>query len=391
METIWSYLDNMFFHLPKTTEVLRAKEDLAEMMEDKYNELIAEGRMQNEAIGIVISEFGNIQELLDELEISDESDEKQSAKSAFEGNGQGNENIANKHSAMAGQEANGQTTKESFDKESFDKTSFDEKSFDETEFVKSGFQTENQADMRRVSELEGDEYLFAAKQSAGNLACGVFLCICSPVLLIILSGGQEFFRVISEGAVIGVGLTVLLCMVACAVGLFIISAMKMEPYEYLKKECFTLDPVYEQTLRNIWESRKKILTLKITAGVILCILSVVPLIITAMLHDFLTIISVGILLVIVGIAVFLFITAGMEDTSYMVILQEKEFSRKRKNGKKIEDIIAAVYWPFMVIAYLFWSFKSGAWNITWIIWPFSGIIFDVICKIIDFAGQESKL
>ncbi len=355
METIWSYLDNMFFHLPKTTEVLRAKEDLAEMMEDKYNELIAEGKMQNEAIGIVISEFGNIQELLDELELSEESDEKQSEKSAFGGNGQGNE------------------------------------SFDETEFVKASFQTGNQADMRRVSELEGDEYLFAAKQSAGNLACGVFLCICSPVLLIILSGGREFFQAISEGAAIGVGLTVLLCMVACAVGLFIISAMKMEPYEYLKKECFTLDPVYEQTLRNIWESRKKIFTLKIIAGVILCILSAVPLIITSMFHEFLTIISVGVLLVIVGIAVFLFITAGMEDTSYMVILQEKEFSRKRKSGKKIEDNIAAVYWPFMVIAYLFCSFKSGAWHITWIIWPFSGIMFDVICKIIDFAGQESKL
>ena len=51
METILNYLDNMFVNMPKTPEVLRAKEDLAEMMEDKYNELIAEGRLQNEAIG----------------------------------------------------------------------------------------------------------------------------------------------------------------------------------------------------------------------------------------------------------------------------------------------------------------------------------------------------
>ena len=36
METIWNYLDNMFVNLPQTSEVLRAKEDLAEMMEDKY-------------------------------------------------------------------------------------------------------------------------------------------------------------------------------------------------------------------------------------------------------------------------------------------------------------------------------------------------------------------
>ena len=69
METILNYLDNMFINLPQTSEVLRAKEDLMEMMEDKYNELMSEGKMQNEAIGIVISEFGNIQELIDELGI----------------------------------------------------------------------------------------------------------------------------------------------------------------------------------------------------------------------------------------------------------------------------------------------------------------------------------
>ncbi len=30
------------------------------MMEDKYNELISEGKSDNAAIGIVISEFGNL-------------------------------------------------------------------------------------------------------------------------------------------------------------------------------------------------------------------------------------------------------------------------------------------------------------------------------------------
>lgn len=53
--------------MPKTPEALRAKEELAGMMEDKYNELLAEGKKQNEAIGIVISEFGDISELAEEL------------------------------------------------------------------------------------------------------------------------------------------------------------------------------------------------------------------------------------------------------------------------------------------------------------------------------------
>ena len=33
METILSYLDNMFAHMPKTAEVNRAKKELSQMME----------------------------------------------------------------------------------------------------------------------------------------------------------------------------------------------------------------------------------------------------------------------------------------------------------------------------------------------------------------------
>lgn len=77
METILMYLDNMFLNMPKTPEVLRAKNELASMMEDKYNELMAEGKKENEAIGIVISEFGNLEELAAELGI--ESQEEKNA------------------------------------------------------------------------------------------------------------------------------------------------------------------------------------------------------------------------------------------------------------------------------------------------------------------------
>ena len=60
METIKNYLENMFSHLPNTPEVQKAKYELYQMMEDKYNELISDGKSDNEAIGIVISEFGNL-------------------------------------------------------------------------------------------------------------------------------------------------------------------------------------------------------------------------------------------------------------------------------------------------------------------------------------------
>ena len=67
MDTIRTYLDNMFQAFPDTPDVRRAREELLQMMEDKYTELKAEGKTENEAVGIVISEFGNIDELMEDL------------------------------------------------------------------------------------------------------------------------------------------------------------------------------------------------------------------------------------------------------------------------------------------------------------------------------------
>lgn len=76
MDTIKNYLDNMFANLPKTNEMLKLKNDILSNMEEKYNELKNEGKSENEAIGIVISEFGNINELINELGIKVEADGK---------------------------------------------------------------------------------------------------------------------------------------------------------------------------------------------------------------------------------------------------------------------------------------------------------------------------
>ena len=81
METIRNYLETMFLNLPGTPEVMRAKMELGQMMEDKYNELISEGKSDNEAIGIVISEFGNLDELADSLGIKSFVDPSQAMHS----------------------------------------------------------------------------------------------------------------------------------------------------------------------------------------------------------------------------------------------------------------------------------------------------------------------
>lgn len=77
MDTIMSYLETMFAKLPKTPEVEQIKQELSMNMEEKYHELINLGKTENEAIGTVISEFGNIDELMEELGYAVEEEAEQ--------------------------------------------------------------------------------------------------------------------------------------------------------------------------------------------------------------------------------------------------------------------------------------------------------------------------
>jgi len=328
MEIIKSYLENMFMHLPHTPEVSRAKEELLTMMEDKYNELKAEGRTENEAIGIVISEFGNLEELAESLGIS------------------------------------------------------------------SYLRTKGMPEGSRIIRLEeARSYIEVSIKSAHKIAIATMLCIWSPILLILLSGIASFgYSYISGTLASAVGLVFLLVLVAIAVALFITNGMALDRYEYLKKEPFRLESAtdaYLQEQKNLFQPT---FIRSITLGVILCILGVIPLLVLAIVFQSALPVILGVvfLLVMVSVAVFFFITAGIRNDCYKVLLQEEEFSVKSKSGsQKLIDVIAGIYWPITVCIYLFWSFSTGNWGHTWIIWPIAGVLFGAISTICAAVTRNS--
>ena len=70
MDTIETFLDNMFAPCPTTPRLTEARAELRAMMEDAYNDAIAQGKTHNEAVGQVITDFGNLQELAPTLGIA---------------------------------------------------------------------------------------------------------------------------------------------------------------------------------------------------------------------------------------------------------------------------------------------------------------------------------
>lgn len=77
MDTIRNYVESAFIDLPRTAEMQQLKEEMLRNMEEKYMRLKEAGSSENEAIGTVLSEFGNIDEIMEayNLEDSIESEE----------------------------------------------------------------------------------------------------------------------------------------------------------------------------------------------------------------------------------------------------------------------------------------------------------------------------
>ncbi|MGP6146154.1 permease prefix domain 1-containing protein [Jeotgalibaca sp. A122] len=74
MNMIHSYVDSVFEKLPKNQEMNRLKAEMLASMEEKYRDLIEQGTTENEAIGTVLAEFGNIDEIIEayNLEIDEQ-------------------------------------------------------------------------------------------------------------------------------------------------------------------------------------------------------------------------------------------------------------------------------------------------------------------------------
>lgn len=79
-QAIRTYIDAQFATVKASPEVERAHRELLQMSEDKYHQLISQGISDQQATGQVIIEFGNLDDLADELGIRDAVEQARNEK-----------------------------------------------------------------------------------------------------------------------------------------------------------------------------------------------------------------------------------------------------------------------------------------------------------------------
>ena len=244
-----------------------------------------------------------------------------------------------------------------------------------------GAPVEEESSLRRVTLEEAQRFLGVKAATAGTIARAVFLCIISPACLIFLGAASEAPGwEIPEALAVGVGLGVLLALVALAVAQFISVGGKTEDFRYLEQESFETEYGVRGMVQEKRESDREAHNRSTVAGVCICILSVLPLFIGVAVggDDLLIVAMVDLLLLMAGVGVYMLIRSGVIWASYDKLLEEGEYTREEKAGRSASGAISTAYWLVMVAIYLAISLSSDRWDRSWILWPVAGLLYAVV-------------
>jgi len=250
----------------------------------------------------------------------------------------------------------------------------------------------NAKSTRTVSGDEANSYMLLASKGSYIVALGVFLCIISIIPLLLISTAIDGNLLqMKESVGLAISLSVLLTLVAVAVGLFIYAGIKFSKFEYLEED-FILDEKYLKSLTEKSEKISKRFSVGVIAAICTIIVSVIPFLVIAILQisDFATIIALCAMLFVISVAVSIIIIVGLPKGASDKLLCVGDYTKAKKESKKMLEAFSSLHWTLALIIYLAYSFATHNWAESWIIWPIAGILYGIIEGVFNAVKKTTK-
>ena len=248
--------------------------------------------------------------------------------------------------------------------------------------------------LRRVSMDEANTFLSVKLRTAKTVAYAAFLCILSPIALLILGAISESMAGgLNEDIAGGIGMIALIIFVAIAAAMFISSSSKSAPFAYLEKEKFETEYGVSGMVKERKAQYKDLHAKNQIAGTCLCITALIPLFVGVLVdadNDLFLMGMLSLSFLIAGVGVMCFVRTGIIWASYEKLLQEGEYSEENKGKSSFSSAVYTTYWILATAVYLGYSLSSNNWGRSWIIWVVAGVLFRAVVAITDAFEKKSK-
>ena len=328
MKIIEEFIDSLFSGVVETSETKQLKADLLANAEDRYEDLLSQGKSENEAIGTIISEFGTIDELMEEL------------------------NLENKQ-------------------------------VDETNDSMNG--------LPEISVEEGLDYLAVQRKGAIQIGLGVVAIMVGVGLLVgmrgVLSNGLGLVCLFI-GVAIGVPLFIVAGNRFVAMDKQLgqrLIPIKLKKEVAQREQSFQRSFIFCMAAGVVFCILGLIPVVVFSSGLHLMMRRSMHQMMGGQYYN--GTMGISWLFFLVSVGVFLFIFGGVIKGSFNKLLNETYFYSEHVGhpdfapqqtkteegpvGNPVGAIIASVYWPLVVALYLFISFS-------WLIFMFAGIFYNTI-------------
>ena len=250
---------------------------------------------------------------------------------------------------------------------------------------------------RHATQEEARRYLQLQTAAIPKTTFGVALCVWSPIVLIGLPVLRSTLNWgFPEEICSGIGLCVLLVMVAAGVALLLTASGKLREFEYLEREPIETDNGAREQALSMQREMASFCTRQNTIGVVLCILSVLPLFALMCVPgvpDGYYSLAVCALLLLVGIACLLLVRAGSMRGAIDKLLEQGDYTRESKAKSRFVGAVSAAYWLVVTAAFLFYTFGpngNGQPQYSWFIWAVAGVLYGALMAALSVYRKKSK-
>lgn len=250
---------------------------------------------------------------------------------------------------------------------------------------------------RHVTQEEAKRFLQLKMAAIPKTTLGVALCVWSPIALIGLPVLRSTLNWgFPEEICSGIGLCVLLVMVAAGVALLLTASGKLREFEYLEREPIETDNGAREQALHMQREMASFCTRQNTIGVVLCILSVLPLFALMCVPgvpDGYYSLAVCALLLLVGIACLLLVRTGSMRGAVDKLLEQGDYTRENKAKSRFVGAVSAAYWLVVTAVFLFYTFGpngNGQPQYSWFIWAIAGVLYGALMAALSVYRKKSK-
>ncbi len=203
--------------------------------------------------------------------------------------------------------------------------------------------------------------------SSRDTASGIFLEITSIAPVIAMISFSDSLILMS--------IVLMMAFIASGILLMVRSNKRMKPYGSYDKVPFELEYGAEDWLKEQQQSYEKSHAYTTTNGILFIVFSIAP-VLLSLIPDSDAALSFGTaaMFVMIAYGVYLLVSSSIYRGWFARLLQTGKFTKETKK----DSAFVSSYWGAVTAIYLIFSFATGTWAISWLIWPAAAAVIGIL-------------